>query len=248
MAVWPDNGCATVRRPVPIRTAEKRIVELMDCRVLIAFAERLGAVDRVQRAGPLAEEMLVEHFDALGWIGLAAAADAAARASHDLDDVESCPVRPITLSSRDLGIGQSIGHPHVDRFVAHGHVRLPQPLDRPDLGEFQPIGGFAGLEADGRAERGFHHPAGGAEDVARAAGNAQRGVELAVGERGHGDPIALDHPDQFPRGEHGVGVRRAIGHAVLRPAGLVLLGDARHDRHHVDLSPGRGSSSWHSTS
>ena len=65
--------------------------------------------------------------------------------------------------------------------VADGHVGLAQALDGADLGELEPVGRLAGDQFAGGAERGFHHAAGRAEDVAGPAGEPERGVELAVG-------------------------------------------------------------------
>ena len=188
----------------------------------------------VQGAGPLAEQLGIEHLDALGRIGLAAAADAAAGAGHHLDHVELL-LAGLDLVQQDLGVGQAVGHADVDVVLADGHVGFAQALDGADLGELQPVGRLAGDQFAGGPERGLHHAAGGAEDVAGAAGQAQRGVELARRQRREVDPVALDHPDQFPRGQHGVGIRRAVGHEMLGPPGLVLLRHAGHHRHHEDL-------------
>ena len=78
-------------------------------------------------------------FDALGRIGLAAAADAAAGTGHHLDHVERL-LAGRDLVQENLGVGQAVGHADVDIPLADGHVGFAQPLDGPDLGEFQPVG------------------------------------------------------------------------------------------------------------
>ena len=157
---------------------QELVVDLLDGRVLVRLAELLAAVDRIQRRGPLAEQFGIEHVEAFGRIGLAAAADAAAGAGHDLDHVERL-LAGLDLVEQHLGVGQAVGHADVDVVLADGHVGLAEPFHGADLGEFQPVGRLAGDQLGGGAERGFHHAAGGAEDVAGAAGHAQRGVELA---------------------------------------------------------------------
>ena len=85
------------------------------------------------------EQLGIEHLDALGRIGLAAAADAAAGTGHDLDHVELL-LAADDLVQQDLGVGQAVGHADVDVVVADGHVGLAQALDGADLGELQPVG------------------------------------------------------------------------------------------------------------
>ncbi len=164
----------------------------------------LPRIDRVQRRSPLAEQFGVEHAVAFGRIGLAAAADAAAGAGHDLDDVERL-LAGLDLVEDRLGVLQAVGHGDVDVVLADGHVDLAEALHRADLGELQPVGRLAGDQFGRCAERRLHHAAGRAEDVAGAAGQAQRRVELAVGQHGEIDAVALDHPYQLARGQHGVG-------------------------------------------
>ena len=157
------------------------------------------------RRWPAAEQIGIEDLDALGRIGLPAAATAAAGTGHHLDHVERL-LAGLHFVQQHFGVGQTVGHAHVDVVLADGHVGFAEALDGPDLGEFEPVGRFAGNQLAGCPQRGFHHAAGGAEDVAGAAGQAQRRVELARRQGREIDPVALDHPDQFPRGQHGVGI------------------------------------------
>jgi hypothetical protein len=62
------------------------------------------------------------------------------------------------------------------------------PPPRPFALRPRPLGRLAGDELAGRPERRLHHAAGGAEDVAGAAGHAERVVEFAVGQRGNRTP------------------------------------------------------------
>ena len=135
------------------------------------------------RALPAAEKPIrIEHLDALGRIGLSAAAATAARARHHLDHVERL-LAGLDFVQQQFGVGQAVGHAHVDAPIADGHVGFAQAFDRADLGEIQPVGRFAGDQLAGRPQRGLHHAAGDAEDVAGAAGQPQGSVELARRQR-----------------------------------------------------------------
>ena len=106
---------------------EELVVDLLDGRVLVRFAELLAGIDAVQRRRPLAEQFGIEHAVAFGRIGLAAAADAAAGAGHDLDHVERL-LAGLDLVEDRLGVLQAVGHADVDVVLADGHVDLAEAL------------------------------------------------------------------------------------------------------------------------
>ena len=106
-----------------------------------------------------------------------------------------------------LGVLQAVGHADPNVVLADGHVDLAKALDSADLSELQAVGRLAGDQFSGGAESGLHHAPGGAKNVARPARQAQRGVELAVGQQIEIDAVALDHPDQLARRQHGIGER-----------------------------------------
>ena len=85
------------------------------------------------------------------------------------------------------------------------------------------------------AQGGFHHAAGGAEDDRRAGGHAQHLVKLSLRQVVEEDARPLDHPGQLAGGQGHVHRHAAIGHALLFPLDLVLLGGAGHDGHHKDV-------------
>ena len=69
-----------------------------------------------------------------GRIGLAAAADAAAGAGHDLDDVVLL-LAADHLVEQDLGVLQAVGHADVDDRAAQVDGGLLDPFDAADLVE-----------------------------------------------------------------------------------------------------------------
>ena len=83
-------------------------------------------------------------------------------------------------------------------------------------------------------QSGFHHATGHAEDICRAAGEAQGCVELLVRQGEEVNAHDLDQVCQLTGGEHRVNV----GHTVvthLWTGTFRLFGGAGHDGDHIDI-------------
>ena len=134
-------------------------------RILLGAADAQLAIGLVQA---LAALLLILN----GGKGLTAAADAAARAGHDLDEIKMLAV----LHALDdlLGIAQAAGHGDVQHGLAIGNLQLADALAAALSGLLDHIKRRAGLGGGHAAQHGLGHAAGHAEDHA-CAGNGRKG-------------------------------------------------------------------------
>ena len=105
---------------VGIRLAEELLVQLLDLRVVVGLTDGLPLVFGVEGLGSLPavgieDVVFLVRQEHAPHIGLSAAVDAAARASHDLDEVI------LALSFADV-VQQHAGRLHAGRA---GHVDVP---------------------------------------------------------------------------------------------------------------------------
>lgn len=140
------------------------------------------------------------------------------------------------LIQQTFGVLQSVGYRDVQHAIAELHTRFFHDFNAADLDEIQLFTCLTGELLVSGAQRGLHHSAGGAENVAGAGRHAERGVEIGVAELAKFDAERLYHPDDFTRRHDGVGPRGAPRRVMLGAARLVLLGRTGHDGHIEDLS------------
>ncbi len=209
------------------RLAEEVLVERDDVRVLVGF--------------PIGEPFvnLVERFDAFfadfvgGVIGLSAAADAAAGAGHDLDEVVVAfafleAVHHLArveerMADRDLDFS------HAEVVGCFLDAREPAHVV-----EFQRLRLFARNFFVNGAERRFHDAARRAEDCAGAGACAERAVKLAFRQVFEGKADVADQLDEFAGGQHSVHVAHSVA-ANFRTRRLEFLRGAGHDGDGKDI-------------
>src|SRR5665648_410341 len=126
-------------------------------------------------------------------------------------------------------------HRHPHGRAARGDGRLLEALEPPHLLEVQLV------EERLTGELLHGHPQGGLRDAARGAEEDPGAGDPGVGgiELRRLDVLGLQaqhlhHLDELRRRQDGVHVADPLG-SGLRPSGFVLLRQARHDRHHVEV-------------
>ena len=180
-----------------------------------------------------------EHVAALGREfpsvvdGLPAAAHAAARTRHDLDEVivhQSVADRIEELRH----LGEPMGHGDAHRRAGDiGHGLLPALLSAYGMEEIR-VGILARHQIVSRAHGGLHDAARRAEDHARARTETERCVERVLGQCGDVHVARADHAHHLAHGEGYIDVADAVRVAHARQRALGLLGRARHDRDHKE--------------
>ena len=204
--------------------AEELLVDGLDLRVLMAFAQGQAPVDLIQGLDTGVPDGVV------GADGLSAAADTAAGAGHDLDE-DIVGLAALYPADKLLGVLQTVGHGHLQGGAVEVNGGLLDGVDVAPYGvKLQPGQGLAGVELVGGAQGGLHNAAGSAEDGAGAGAGAQGGVKLTLGQHGQVQAHIADELGQLPGGQDVVHVLIAVP-AQLGAAGLVLLGGAGHDGH-----------------
>ena len=214
------------------RSAEEVAVELDHRRVLVRAAVLRLPVQPVE---PAAAARAVRHLlvPIVGFDidGLPAPAHAAGRAGHHLDKV----ILFLTFFERldeAAGLPGAPGHRHLQAQIPHLYLGV-LVLVRAHLGEFDILELLPGNPLVGGAQGRLHDPAGGAEDDPRAAGRAQRVVELLFRQLAQVDTGLEKHLGKLAGGQFGVHVAvAAVVH--LRAQQLVFFGDAGHDRDNKD--------------
>ena len=213
---------------------EEGIVEFLDLGVQVRHAERALLVIGVE-AGRALRAHLVRRK-----AGLSAAADAAAAARHDLDEVVARldAVLPVLadLVQHLLDVAHLVRDGDVDLRALDVNGRCLDAIHATHLLEVDAGRlGFAGDEAIGRAEGGLHDAAGDAEDRACAGISAEQLVGRLLGERREVDACRLDHAGKLAGRKHNVRILEAGRVHVLVADDLVLLGRAGHDRSDMHL-------------
>ena len=178
-----------------------------------------------------------QHLTALGCQlaavvdGLTAAADAAARARHDLNEVIAHAAVANRVEQAG-GVAQPVRHG--DAYLGAidiGHGLLPA-VQAAHIGKEVGVGVLARHQVIGRAHGGLHHAARGAKDHARARAKAQRRIERLLDQRVHAHVARADHAHHLAHRQRNVHIGRAVLAHHARQRALGLLGRARHNGHH----------------
>ena len=208
------------------RLPQVLVVQTLDRGVAVRDADGFLSVDGVERFHPLLGGQPI-HAN-----GLTTAGDAATRAGHDFDEVQVIAAgadfleQPIDvahavddgdteLDALDVQVSFLVPRKSADRF----HVEVRQFL--------------AGEQEVRGTNRGFHHAAGGTEDLAGRRAFAKGRIGLFGRHVLQVNATPADQAGQFPRGEHGIDVGNSVS-CHFRPGGLELLGRAGHDAHAED--------------
>ena len=174
--------------------------------------------------------------------GLTAAADAAAGAGHDLDEVVLLLTGLQPLDHLP-GVGRAVDHSHIHGHTVDVQTGLPDAVVAPDgLQVQQGLGGLlAGDKGVSRPQGGLHDAAGVAEDDARAGGLAHQAVIVAVRQGGEVHALLLGPQGQLPGGDdlvhipHGGDAQLFARRIHLGAANFKLLGRAGSQGHIDDL-------------
>lgn len=211
--------------------AEIESVEIENVRIFVTEADVHVAVDLPE--GGAAVDVEIDAVE--DW--LTAAANAAAWAGHDFDEIVA------GFAALD-GVEQL--------------ARVAKPADDGNLdaaGARDLEGGFAAfaklyvahffkivgvwIEAGdhvvGGAQCGIHNAAGGAENGGSAGGGAERMVEVGVWNFVNENVVGADHAGEFAGGEHDVDIGIAAGVTHWFEGTFFFFGETWHDGDHADL-------------
>ena len=159
--------------------------------------------------------------------GLAAAADAAAGAGHNLDEgiIAGAGFQPF----HHLPSGQKrVNDGYLHGFIIELNDGFFDVIKAAHRLKFQWLGLMSGEFFIYGSQCRFHDAAGGAEDRARAGSCAQRRIEIAFWQMVEVQAYVLDQFDEFPGGEHRVYVLMPVA-PHFRTGGLEFLRRAGHD-------------------
>ena len=219
------------------RLAKVILVESLNLGVEVRHAERSLLVVGVEtgRAG---------RADLVGReAGLTAAADAAAAASHNFDEV-------VTRLDAVLEVFTDLVQDLLDiaHLVSDGNIDLGiADFDRSGLNTFHTANflevdrrrcSFLSDQAVSRTKSRFHNAARDAEDRASARVSAEKIIGRLFGKAQEVDAGGLDHASELAGRQDNIGILATAGLHVLVTRNLVLLGRAGHDGGHVDVLAG----------
>ena len=163
--------------------------------------------------------------------GLTAAADAATRARHDLNEVIAHTAVANRIEQAG-GVAQPVRHGNANLgAIDIGNGFLPA-VESARVGKEIGIRVLARHQVIGRAHGGLHHAARGAKDHTRARAEAQRRVERLLDQRVHAHVARANHARHLAHRQRNVHVGRAVLAHHARQRTLGLLGRARHHGHH----------------
>ena len=205
------------------------LIHLLYQRVVVALPQGHALVLVVEGPGPQPLQV-GEVADVRRLGGLSAAVDAPAGAGHDLDKIVVL-LSGLHRVQHLRGVFDSADAAHPDQRPADFVFRLLDAFVCPADGLEHRVGQLLAGEGLCRgAQSGLHHPAGDAEQMPRAAGNAQGRVKFLVGHLLEEQAGPLDHVAQGPGGQGDVHIRDALpGGALVIPLVLEFLGRAGHD-------------------
>lgn len=209
------------------RFAEEVAVEHLQNGILVRLADRQIPVNLVECLHALLLDG-VRRAD-----GLAAAADAAAWAGHDLDEVIGRDALA-DLLHENLRVLERVRDCDVQRMAANLERALLDALEAARLLEVEPLERLARQLVADRAQGGLHDAARRAENRAGARGRAERAVEVRLRQLAEGEADVFDELDELARRQHDVDILPALA-AHLRARSLELLRRARHDGHRHDV-------------
>ena len=223
-----------------VRLAEELLVELDDLRIVVALTHCLTLVLRVQSLRSLLlvgikDIVILIGKEARPYVRLAAAVDASARASHDLDELI------FALAFLDL-IQKNLCalHAGCDRDVHGRSVDVDGGFADPclvaaDCGELDGIMLLAGELEVNSTKGSFHNAAGDAEDDA-CTGVIAHDVSIPVFVRKtvEEDTASADHAGKLSGGDDSIDIRDTVNLLLLTFL-LKLLGGAGHDGDHEDI-------------
>mmetsp|Transcript_49715 Transcript_49715/g.101050 ORF Transcript_49715/g.101050 Transcript_49715/m.101050 type:complete len:387 (-) Transcript_49715:104-1264(-) len=239
-------------RLVAIGLLEPLVVERLDHRVVVRAAQRLALVDAVHGLLALGQDGLV------GRARLAAAANAAARARHDLDEVVLA-LTGLHLGDELLCVAQSIGHRdaqlqavrHLGLDMSrqwrvwrrcHLECGLLNTLKTAHIVVHDIVHGLALDQLDNCPQCGLHHAAGGTKQLRPAAAGAQWVVKLLLLQLHQVDAGVCKHGGGLDCCDDVVDVAATTA-LIARTVGLALLTHTRHQRarqHVARLDAGLG--------
>ena len=216
-----------------VRLAQELRVELLDIRVFVGLADRLGFILGIQprraRRARIDVHALVRRNNRL-----AAAVDAAARAGHDLHE-RIARVARLDALNQLLRRAGAVGHGHLQLLAAQREGRFLDARQPANLVVFHVLHGAVFQHVGGGAQRRLHHAAGHAEDRRRAGGLRHQLVKaFLIRQAREVDARVANHARQLARGEGDVHGAHAVDDH-LRALGFKLLGGARHHRDDHDV-------------
>ena len=207
------------------RRAQKLAVARLNIGVLVREANVRSGIQAPQHLATLGRQFAAVVD------GLTAAADAAARACHDLNEV----IARTAVANRveqTRGVAQPVCHgdAHLGAIdIGHGFFPAVQAAH---IGKEVGVGVLARHQVICRAHGGLHHAARGAKDHTRARAKAQRRIERLLDQRVNAHVARADHAHHLAHRQRNVHVgRTALAHHA-RQRTLGLLGRARHNGHH----------------
>lgn len=207
------------------------LVDGDDVGVLVALADGLASVLAVDGVHALLDDVALAVV-----VGLAGAADAAARAGHDLDEVVAVGVAVAHLFHELAGIRETVadGDLHGQAVEVDGGLADAVAEDAAALLEVNLREGLAGVHLVGGTEGSLHNAAGSAEDDGGTSGLAERAIEVLLRHAVEVNVALFEHVGELTGGEAEVDI--LVGAvAELRTGALALLGQAGHDGHADDI-------------
>ena len=192
-------------RKMAARLAEELGVHRFDRFTLMRFAYGELAVRIIKRCGAAVFQINeVTHYRVLN--RLSAAVDAAAGATHDLDEmIGGCA--GLHLLHERVGIGGAAGDRHLELEAGHFIFRFLHAVHAAHVGEIHVVERLAGERFNGRAESSFHYAARRAKDDGRAGALAERIVEFLIRQVLKVDASALNHAGKLAGGERDIHIR-----------------------------------------
>ena len=161
---------------------------------------------------------------------LSGAANAAAGAGHDFDQVVLALPAPHLLDHVH-GVLQSVDHRQLKFHLAGRDGGLAQPVLAADVGKIDRVERHALQRLHRVAQHGLGHAAACAKNDPGAGLEPQRHVERLRFKISKPKASLLNHPGKLLCREHVIDLGPAVG-GKLRQLGLELLRRAGHDRHH----------------
>ena len=213
------------------------LVESLDFGIEVAHADNALLVIRVETCG-------TGRTDGIrGEAGLTAAADAAAAACHDFDEVVTRLDTVLdvfaNLVEHLLDIAHLVSDCNVDLRTLDVDLGLLDAVHAAHCGELdcrRLI--FLRDEAVCRTQSCFHNAAGNTEDRACTRVGTEQIIRLLFRKVEEVDTGSLDHAGEFTRGENDIRILATRGLHMLVAGNLILLGRARHDGRDMHLVAG----------